>query len=316
MAYSRDEKKQFVEARANELKETLAQAVEDLEQSENWKKFLKANARFHNYSFGNVLLIMTQFPEATQVAAYGTWKKMGRQVSKGSKGITIMTPRPFKKRDEAGNVRVDDNGNELKGMSFGTGSVFDISQTDVVDEELWAHHEGSSLVKILDGEADEDLLDSLGYVSKAIGFEFILDELDGMRREVNGYTTLGDSVKEIHVRASNPLAQKIKTSIHELGHALMHATEGEEYSADGKAHRGIAELEAESVAYIVSDALGMDTSAYSVGYIAGWSKGDPEMIRQLGDSVNKASKRIMAELDNVYTGSLSEEASEPVEEMA
>lgn len=302
MAYSRDEKKQFVEARANELKETLAKAVEDLESSENWKKYLKASAKFHNYSFGNILLIMTQMPEATKVAAYGTWKKMGRQVSKGAKGITIMTPRPFKKRDEAGNVRVDERGNELKGMSFGTGSVFDISQTEVVDQELWAHHESTSLVKILDGEADEELLVSLGSVSEAIGFKFILDEMEGHNPNSNGYTTLGSDVKEIHVRASNPLEQKIKTAVHELGHALMHATEGEEYSADGKAHRGIAELEAESVAFIVCDAMGIDTSAYSVGYIAGWSKGDPEMIRQIGDSVNKASKRIMLELDKVIAG--------------
>lgn len=308
MAYSRDEKKKFVEARANELKETLAKAVEDLEASDNWKLFLKANARFHNYSFGNVLLIMAQMPEATQVAAYGTWTKMGRQVSKGSKGITIMTPRPFKKKDENGNVRVDDKGNELKGMSFGTGSVFDISQTEVVDEELWAHMNfGKSLVKLLDGDAEEGLLEALGKVSEAIGFEFILDELDGMGRGINGYTTLGDAKKEIHVRASNPLKQKIKTALHELGHALMHATEGEEYSADGKAHRGIAELEAESVAYIVGDILDIDTSEYTVGYIAGWSKGDPEMIRQIGDSVNKASKRIMLELDKVIAGETFEQ---------
>jgi len=310
MAYTRESRKDYAETRAIELKETLAKAVEELEQSDNWKKYLKANSKFHKYSFNNIMLILAQFEDATNVASYKTWTTMGRSVMKGQKGITIMTPRPYKKRDEAGNPIVDAAGNEVKRMSFGTGSVFDISQTEITDLELWAHMtEGSSLVKILDMEVkDGSILDSLAKVAEAIGFKFILDDLEGRSETSNGYTTLGADVKEIHVRESLPLAQKIKTACHELGHALMHADEGETYSEDGRAHRGIAEIEAESVAFIVCDAFGMDTSEYSIGYLASWSKGNADMIRQIGESINKASKRIMHELDKLHGVVVEEEA--------
>lgn len=301
MGFTVEERRQYSENRANELKELLANGVADLEKADNWQNYLKAQAKFHNYSFKNAMIIFLQMPEATRVASYATWKSVGRQVKKGEKGLSIFVPKPAKVYDENGNVKKNDKGEDMKQMRFGTGNVFDISQTDIVDEEKWAEHDGTQFVQILTEGGDEDIYSALQAVSAKIGFEFFEDDLFGFSNETNGYTTLqGD--KEIHVRESLPLAQKIKTTIHELGHAMMHASDkGDEVSEDGKNHRGIAELEAESVAFIVCDVLGIDSSVYTIGYLAGWSAGDSDKIRELGESVNKSSKKILELLDEVVS---------------
>jgi hypothetical protein len=83
----------------NTALEQLAQALED-GHSETLTKYLATLARLHIYSFSNVLLIACQMPEATKVAGYQTWRKLGRQVRKGEKGIAILAPVLYKKRDE------------------------------------------------------------------------------------------------------------------------------------------------------------------------------------------------------------------------
>src|SRR6266446_241270 len=107
---------------ASEARERLAEAVEKLADSDTFAAWLRARGAFHDYSFNNTLLIVSQRPDATQVAGYKTWQKLGRQVRKGEHGIRILAPCVVK--------RETDSGEETRSMFFRTVSVFDVSQTD------------------------------------------------------------------------------------------------------------------------------------------------------------------------------------------
>ncbi len=86
------------EIRAGQLKATIDGAIDRLVgelaegHTEEYRKLLSFWSRFHRYSHGNVLLILSQRPDATQVAGYHTWRKVGRQVKRGAKAISIWCP--------------------------------------------------------------------------------------------------------------------------------------------------------------------------------------------------------------------------------
>src|SRR4029077_14040076 len=106
----------------SDARERLAEAVERMADSETFAAWLRARATFHDYSFGNVCLIVSQRPDATQVAGYKTWQKFGRQVRKGERGIRILPPCAVKRENELGD--------EVRSLFFRTVSVFDVAQTD------------------------------------------------------------------------------------------------------------------------------------------------------------------------------------------
>ncbi|MGW9114532.1 ArdC family protein, partial [Microbacterium sp. NPDC055683] len=119
-------------AEAEALHETIAAQVEALRDSEQWTRFLRFAQSFHRYSLGNLLLIFAQCPEATHVAGYRTWQKLGRQVRKGERGIRI-----FGGREVTETVEDDKTGEEKeqRRTRFFPVSVFDMSQTDPIDPE-------------------------------------------------------------------------------------------------------------------------------------------------------------------------------------
>src|SRR5205807_4444315 len=111
-----------------EVLDQLRAGIATLTSSDKWAQWLDAQGRFHNYSFGNSLLILLQRPDATRVAGYHTWRKLGRQVRKGEKGIVILAP-------VASRIRVEDeNGDEQviagPAQAFRTAHLFDVSQTE------------------------------------------------------------------------------------------------------------------------------------------------------------------------------------------
>src|SRR5437879_5833103 len=110
--------------RRREARQQLERAVEALAESEGWARWIRTRAAFHKYSLGNTMLIALQQPDATRVAGYRAWQKLGRQVRRGERGITILAPRTYKVED--------DNGNETgeTGLYFRAVRVFDIAQTD------------------------------------------------------------------------------------------------------------------------------------------------------------------------------------------
>ncbi len=88
--------------------ETLAKAVDEVRASEVFRRYLDFQARFHDYVWHNCMLIMSQRPNASRVAGYRTWQKLGRQVCKGERGIMIFAPRTFKREVERENGETEE----------------------------------------------------------------------------------------------------------------------------------------------------------------------------------------------------------------
>ena len=262
-----------------EITEQLEQGVKSVFTSDKYIEYLNFMSKFTNYSFNNTIMILMQKPDATLVAGYKAWQtKFKRQVRKGEKAITILAPCPHKKmiEDEEGNEK------EIRWTTFRTTSVFDVSQTD--GDEL-----PTGCTKMLTDEVEnyEELLAKLKAVSP-VPVEF--QNIDG---GANGF--FSRSEKRIAVQLGMCEAQTIKTLIHEISHAILHDENGDEKDAN----RLTREVQAESVAYTVCSMLGLDTSDYSFGYIAGWSSGkDVKELSASMETVRQTAKLISDKLMN------------------
>lgn len=238
----------------------LEQGVKDVFSSDKYAEFLKTYSKFHKYSINNSIMILMQKPESTNVASFQTWKKLGRQITKGEKGIKVFVPIPYKYDKEVDTNQLDGNGDrikeikEFKGTSFRVGNVFDISQT--AGKEL-----PKLTVELKEYSAEiEKAIDAIAQTSKVpIRFE------SDMRHDKKGYYHIKN--KEIVINDNLSDTQTFKTLIHEIAHSKIHAKDLDKYNAHER------EVQAESVAYVVCNAYGIDTSEYSFGYIAGWSSG-------------------------------------------
>ena len=264
----------------------LQHAVAEIASGDDWKRMLQVVSKFHRYSFNNHLMIFIQRPDATVVAGFNRWKSLGRHVKKGQKGIAIFAPCKYKTKIE------DDSGDEkhvqqIRG--FRVVHVFDISQT-----------EGDNLPdldavrpKLLDGSAPEGIWEALAAHAGSLGYEVIRDQ----RGSENGYCDF--SGKRIAVRPDVSPAQAVKTLIHELGHALLHAEAP-------VTSREIAEVEVESVAFVVCDALGLDSGEYSFPYVTRWAEGSKDLVRQTAERAIGCAKEILTRLESLATaGSLA-----------
>jgi antirestriction protein ArdC len=233
-------------------------------------------ARFHHYSPNNVMLIMLQRPDATRVAGYRTWQSLGRQVRRGEHGIAILAPCKYKVRlTDADGVDNGEEGWRLGG--FTVEHVFDVSQTD-----------GEPIADVrpdlLKGHAPEGLWDGLAQQVKAAGFTLERGDCGG----ANGRTDY--TVHTVRVRDDVDDAQAVKTLAHELGHVMLH--EGSLFLC-----RGVLEVEAESVAYIVSAACGLPTDGYSLPYVALWAGGDVKKVQDTATRVMTAARAVLAALE-------------------
>jgi antirestriction protein ArdC len=211
------------------------------------------------------------------VAGFHKWKSLSRSVKKGEKGLAIFAPCKYRTKIETESGE-EKSFQQLRG--FRIVHVFDISQTDGDPiEDLDAIRP-----KLLDGDAPEGIWDALVTQASAAGFEVVRDQ----KRNENGYCDfLG---KTIAVRPDVGDAQAVKTLVHELGHALLH---GDEVGRS----REVQEVEVESVAYIVCDAIGLDASDYSFRYVAAWSDGDVEKIKVTGERVVTCAHAILSAIE-------------------
>jgi antirestriction protein ArdC len=275
----------------------LIEAVADLASSEAWMRMLQAAARFYDYSPSNILLITAQRPDASRVAGIRTWNGLGRHVNRGEHGIAILAPCIYKTPDEApatgeptpgaqrerppesqtGDRQTDDSRRVLRG--FKIVHFFDVTQTD--GEPL-----PDVAPRLLDGDAPQHLMDHLAGLTADAGYR--LER--GPCRLASGYTDYAARV----VRLDDTLspAQAVKTLAHELGHIRAdHEHRFTDY-ATSMACRGQAEVEAESIAFLVTAQAGLDTTEYSVPYLAGWSGGDVDLLREAMTQVINVARAI------------------------
>lgn len=255
---------------------TLEQAVAELSTDDGWRRMLEVAATFHQYSLNNSLLIMmtcaSRGLDFGPAAGFHTWKKLGRSVCKGEKGIPILAPIMAKREQinrETGEVT---EGRALVG--FRVVHVWVAAQTD--GEELPAFGP-----ELLTGDGPGTLLDALVAVTTDLGYALEWDECGG----ANGFTDFKG--RKIRVRDDVDDAQKCKTLAHELGHVLCEHDKDTDYHTD-RACRGRCEVEAESVAYLVMHWAGADSSSYTVPYVGIWAGGDSKKIAAAADRVRKA----------------------------
>lgn len=262
----------------------LQNAVAEIVSGDDWQRMLKIASTFHRYSFNNQLMIFLQRPDATHVAGFNRWPSLGRIVKRGERGIQIFAPCRYRTKLE------DDNGEEpsfQQVRGFRVVHVFDISQT--IGEPLTDLE--AVRPKLLDGEATDGIWDALVTHAGSVGFEVVREH----KGSENGYCDfLG---KKIAVRPDVSEAQALKTLVHELGHALLHADNPPKTAA-------IAEVEVESVAFVVLDALGISSDSYSFPYVARWSGGDADLIKDGAERVIRCAKMI---LDSFLSGDLEAE---------
>ena len=297
-----------VEDRLAAVHEQLIAAVEALTSSEAWASMLHVAARFPDYSPSNILLIGMQRPDATRVAGIKTWNAVGRHVLKGEHGIAILAPCVYRAREPLdgaaptgaadgkggptsekpgavtpvppGTSAPDDHAvrrRELHG--FRVVHVFDVSQTggDPLPDVAPA---------LLVGAAPADLWDHLAAEVARAGYA--LER--GPCGAANGWTDMSRQV--VRVREDVEPLQATKTLAHELGHIRAdHANRFPEYGID-RTCRGQAEIEAESIAYLVLAQAGVDASAYSAPYVARWSSGDPARLREAATIVINTARAL------------------------
>jgi len=268
-------------SRKDEVLTSLTDGIAALTTSERWQDWLQAQSRFHRYSFNNVILIHLQDPDATRVAGFHTWKSLGRSVRKGEHAIWILAPMTRKvTSDDTDQAEETKPGARLL-FGFKPVPVFDIRQTD-----------GEPLPEVcsrLQGD-EPGVYTQLIAVAHSIGYTVEEDYLTG---GTNGDCSFTD--RRIRVEARNDARQQVKTLAHELAHAMLH----EEFES-----RSLAELEAESVAFIVCSNLGIDSSDYSFGYVTSWAGGAHEAIAKIkasGSRIQQAADRILGSLDSTET---------------
>lgn len=306
------------DAKIDALHEQLTGAVERLVSGADWARALEFAARFRSRSFNNTLLIWTQHqsafearrvpdPMPTYVAGFKQWQLLGRTVLKGQSGYMIQAPvtarfasstpqnaESWRRLDRFEKPRA---GEAVRSKMIGVrpAYVWDVSQTagDPVPER--------PRPTLLEGEAPAGLWDGLAELIRGKGFTLMRVPHEGMIGGTNGLTNYLD--RTVAVRENMDPAAQVKTLAHELGHVMLHGPD----KPDAVAHRGIDEVEAESVALMIGAAHGLDTSGYTIPYISSWSstvegKSPVEVVQATGERVRSTAVKILDALPTLQVG--------------
>jgi len=279
-----------------QLLETLTDGVAALIDSEQWAAMLAAAAKFHSYSANIQLLILLQAPQATRVAGFRRWQSLGRQVRKGERGIAILAPCLYRptKTNPAGQEHNTSTASNSDGETTGptsAGQLRGMRVAHVFDPQT----DGEPLAEItpepLTGQAPAAMWAALAEQVGAHGYRIER----GQCRGANGYTDPAGRL--VQVRADVEPAMAARVLAHELAHLECgHCEHG------GYRCRGRCEVEAESVAWLISAHFGLDTGSHTLPYVAGWAHatdraGAVNEVRAAFAAVTTAHRRILTALD-------------------
>lgn len=253
------EARKSVDAALEKLSEALRQG-----KPADLVAYLNFWSRFRSYSFHNALLILSQRPDATRVAGFHAWRKVGRFVRKGERGIAILYPRIRAREDQA-------TGETERFLSgFGVGYVFDVTSTDgqaLPEPPAWREkgpvHQG-------------DIERVAGAIrSRGIRLDFGQVAVELHAAGADGVTYQNGDGLAIAVRDDFEPAHIVRAMLHELGHAMLH------FGPDRPVSREQRELEADAVAVAVAAALGYDFTQTAYRYLAGWSATPEDLLAVL-----------------------------------
>lgn len=269
-----------------ELEDLLEKGVEKAMDTGSYRMLLDTAARFHRYSVNNMLLIFMQKPDASFVAGFKTWQKLGRHISKGEQALKVFAP-AFRKimvnvektDEQTGEKTVEKVEKTLE--LYKAVSVFDVSQTEGEDIKGLT---GTTLRG--DVEEYERMIDALCASTDA---KVTFGEVTGLAR---GYY---DPVNHfIRIKDGMPKLQTVKTLAHEIAHSVLHRVEtGME--------RGQKELEAESVAFIFCRHFGLDTEDACFDYIAGWAEENgTEKLRKSLARIHETASALIEDTEKAF----------------
>ena len=262
----------------NKTREAADYLVQSLEagHSEVLKQYLGAMAKFHNYSFGNIMLIARQKPSASKVAGVRTWNSLGRFVRRGEKGILILAPMVGRKRqriEETTGEKGEGKNPQAQLYGFRAVYVFDISQT-----------EGEELPTLTEVQGDVS-----GYRQRLVKFV----EAQGIElnysEEIGPAKGLSHGGKITLLSGMQP-AEEFSTLVHEIGHEMLHR--GDRRTLTSKTVR---ETEAEAVAFVVCQAIGLENGSSAADYIQIWN-GDANFLRESLEAVQQTAAVILGSI--------------------
>ena len=253
--------------------------IEQLEagHSDGLTAYLNAMTRFHNYSFGNILEIARQKPDASRVAGFWKWKELGRSVKKGEKGIRILAPIVGIRRKTDEEAAKSDPAYQNKPVLVGFRSayVFDVSQT-----------EGAELPEMrgVCGDVGENRDRLIAFIEQQ-GIELVFTERIA--------PDLGVSYGgRIAILPGQSKAEEFSTLVHELAHEMLH--KAERRTATTKVVR---ETEAEAIAFVIGKAVGLDTGTASADYIQLYH-GNASLLAESLEVIQQTSAVILAALES------------------
>ncbi len=261
-------------------KEAVDYLVQSLKsgQSAVLTQYLRAMAKFRNYSFGNIMLIARQKPDATHVAGYRTWTSLGRFVRRGEKGILILAPmvgyRSAAQNEIASRIETDNAADGRKAeqrlIGFRAVYVFDISQT-----------EGKELPTLSEVQGDVS-----GYRERL--FKFV----ESQRIELNFSESIAPAKGLSHggkitLLSGMQPAEEFSTLTHEIAHEMLHRGERRMLTT-----KQVRETEAEAVAFVVCQSVGLQNGTASQDYIQLWH-GDADLLRESLEAVQQTAAVIL-----------------------
>jgi len=255
--------------RREDIQRLVAGATEDLVsaleagKSESLTRYLAAMGRFHDYSLGNAILIALQRPSATHVAGYRAWQRLGRQVRKTERGIAIMAPILR---------RADDDSEEDKVVAFKAAHVWDIEQTDGRPLPEFAKVEGNP----------------------SIHLEQLKAHITGQGIDLAYSDSLGSAYGlscggKILIRPGLGPAEEFSVLVHELSHEMIH----KQGQTEQKTSRKVREVEAEAVAFVVSQACGLDCGTAASDYIQLYDNGGKETLLASLERIHRTAREII-----------------------
>ena len=282
-----------------QLHQQLADGIASLDNRDEWQRYLIFARGFHHYSFANQLLLMVAKPEATAVAGYRAWQAKGYQVRRGEKAIRILGPvtRRLPLNDPTGRPPLDEQGRQRHGQEIigvRPVSVWDISQTDgpPVPE--------APQPVLLTGQAPPGLWDSLSEIVVQQGYRLERGDCGS----ANGLTSYAERI--VRVRDDVDEASQVRTLAHEIGHVLL----ADPAQVGGLVDcRGLREVEAESIAFMVSEAHGLRSGQYTFNYVTGWASQASDtltaeqVVRATGQRVIDTVDKILAHTKPATTSS-------------
>jgi len=266
-----------VNQRTKDAVDFLVAALES-GHSEVLTAYLSAMAKFHTYSFGNILLIARQKPEATNVAGIRTWNSLGRFVKRGEKGIFILAPMIGYRRSRQNEIATDSNthntADERKPqqqlVGFRAVYVFDITQT-----------EGKELPALTEVSGDVS-----GYRERLFKFVEGQNVNLSFSERIAPAKGLSQGGKITLLSGMQP-AEEFSTLAHEIAHEMLHRGERRTLTT-----KQVRETEAEAVAFVVCQSIGLRNGTASQDYIQLWH-GDANLLRESLEAVQQTAAVIL-----------------------